>query len=139
LDKNIKISLKSIQWIDDDKTQTELITDARYKKTDDSVIISYDDTSATGFEGSVTTIEVKDDCSYATVMRKGQANSLMCLEPAKKHFCQYETPFGSMQIGVFTHKIYNSLSSEGIIHMKYTIDINSAYVSDNEIILEMKN
>ena len=57
---NITILLKSIQWIDDDKTETELITKARYQKNGDKIKISYDDTSATGFEGSVTDIEVAD-------------------------------------------------------------------------------
>jgi hypothetical protein len=43
-----------------------------------------------------------------------------------------------MQIGVYTHKIENKLETEKSLYMKYTIDINSAYVSDNEIILEIK-
>lgn len=134
---NITILLKSIQWIDNEKSETELITKARYEKTDDTIKISYDDTSATGFEGSVTVIEVKGE-KNATVMRSGTANSLITLEPDKKHYCHYETPFGDMQIGVYTHKIDNKLDTEKSLYMKYTIDINSAYVSDNEIILEIK-
>ena len=34
---NITILLKSIQWIDDDKTETELITKARYQKNGDKI------------------------------------------------------------------------------------------------------
>ncbi len=134
---NITILLKSIQWIDNEKSETELITKARYEKTDDTIKISYDDTSATGFEGSVTVIEVKGE-KNATVMRSGTANSLITLEPDNKHYCHYETPFGDMQIGVYTHKIDNKLDTEKSLYMKYTIDINSAYVSDNEIILKIK-
>ena len=134
---NITILLKSIQWIDDDKTETELITKARYQKNGDKIKISYDDTSATGVEGSVTDIEVEGE-KNATVMRSGTTNSLITLEPEKKHYCHYETPYGDMQIGVYTHKIENKLETEKSLYMKYTIDINSAYVSDNEIILEIK-
>lgn len=135
--ENIAISLKSIQWIDNDKTETELFTKAVLEKKEDAVFIRYDDTSATGFEGSVTTIEVHGN-KYASVLRRGTSNSLITLEPAKKHFCHYETPFGSMQVGVFTQKIDNKLDTDGTLYMKYTIDINSAYISDNEIILEIK-
>lgn len=134
--KNIVISLTSIQWQDKEKNETELLTKAMYTSENGIDIISYEDTSATGFEGSVTTVRAGSDS--ASIIREGTANSVLSLEIGRKHFCQYTTPFGNMQIGVYTHKIENTIQENGRLYLKYTLDLNSSYLSDNEIILTIQ-
>ena len=44
-----------------------------------------------------------------------------------------------MDVGIYTHSIKNNLmESGGDLYMKYTLDINSSYMSDNEIIMNIK-
>ena len=44
-----------------------------------------------------------------------------------------------MVIGIYTHKLENNLNDNGgNLYMKYTIDINTSYMSDNEIIMNIK-
>lgn len=136
--KDVLISLTSIQWQDDEKNETELLTRASLSRAGSRDIISYEDTSATGFEGSVTTITV-DGSSSASIIRRGTANSVLSLEIGRKHYCQYGTPFGDMRIGVYTHAIDNTIEKDGRLYMKYTLDLNSSYLSDNEIIMNIKN
>lgn len=138
MEKTVLISLTSIQWQDDEKNESELFTRARYSTKSGCDVISYDDSSATGFEGSVTTITV-DGSRYASIVRSGAANSVLTLETGRKHFCQYDTPFGGMQIGVYTHTIKNTLSEDGKLYLKYTLDLNSSYLSDNEIIMKINH
>lgn len=129
------ISLTSVQFQDGERTETELLTKAKRSKAGKFDVISYEDTEATGFEGSVTTLQIDENGCSACIIRKGTANSVLSLEKGKKHFCQYSTPYGSMQIGIYTHTIDNSISENGRLYLKYTLDINSAYLSDNEIIM----
>ena len=136
--KKVLISLTSIQHQDDDTNKTELLTKAEFVRENGYDIISYEDTSATGFEGSVTTIKV-DGCRNASITRQGTANSVLSLEIGRKHFCQYGTPYGCLQIGVYTHAIENTLAKDGILYLKYTLDLNSSFLSDNEIIMTMQN
>lgn len=136
--KDVLISLTSIQWQDDEKNETELFTRASFTRSGSQDVISYEDTSATGFEGSVTTITV-DGSSSASIVRRGTANSVLSLEIGRKHYCQYETPFGDMRIGVYTHAIDNTIDKDGRLYLKYTLDLNSSYLSDNEIIMNIKN
>ncbi len=138
MEDNILISLTSVQWQDKEKNETELLTKAKCRREGKSCIISYEDTEATGFDGSVTTIKVEGN-KQASIIRSGTANSVLSLETDKKHFCQYGTPYGILQIGVFTHDIRNTLDKDGRLYMKYTLDLNSSYLSDNEIILQIKN
>lgn len=128
------ISLTSIQYQDNEKSETELLTKASFTQFGEAYIISYEDTETTGFEGSITTITIYRNES-ASIVRKGTANSVLSLETGKKHYCQYETPYGSMQIGIYTHKIENDIAESGKLYLKYTLDINSSYLSDNEIVM----
>ncbi|MBR6241868.1 MAG: DUF1934 domain-containing protein [Ruminococcus sp.] len=136
--KNVLISLMSIQYQDDEKNETELLTKAQFYDENECDVVTYEDTEATGFEGSVTTIKV-NGCSSASIIRAGTANSVLSLEIGRKHYCQYSTPFGSMQIGIYTHEIRNTLHEDGKLYMKYTLDLNSSFLSDNEIIMNIEN
>lgn len=136
--ENVLISLTSVQWQDGEKNETELVTKANHKSTKGFDVISYEDTSATGFEGSVTTIKVEGS-KNVSITRQGTANSVLSLEIGRKHFCEYGTPYGNMQIGVYTHAIENTIAKDGRLYMKYTLDLNSSHLSDNEIIMTVKS
>lgn len=138
MSKDVTISLTSVQWQDREKSETQLVTRAKFDHVDGRDIISYEDTSATGFEGSVTTIKVNRE-KTASIIREGTANSVLSLEIGRKHYCQYGTPYGNLQIGVFTHQIKNSIEKDGSIYLRYTLDLNSSYLSDNEIIMTVQN
>ena len=130
--------MKSIQSVYDEKTETELTTMGSFRVENNTFYISYEDSEATGFEGSVTEISVTDN-KYASIIRTGTTSSDLIIETGKKHHCRYETPYGSMNIGIYTNSINNKLSEDGgDLYLKYTIDINSSYMSDNEIILNVK-
>ena len=65
--------------------------------------------------------------------------SIRIVEKGKKHHCHYVTPYGEMMVGIYTHEIKNELNEHGgKLYMKYTVDINSSYISDNEIYMEIK-
>lgn len=130
------ISLTSIQWQDGERTQTELVTKAKRTKSGKYDVISYEDTEATGFEGSVTTI--KADENSACIIREGTANSVLSLELGRKHFCQYQTPYGSLQLGVLAQNIDNTINKDGRLYLRYTLDLNAAPLSENEIILDIQ-
>ncbi len=41
-------------------------------------------------------------------------------------------------MGIFTHCIDNNIGEDGgDLYLKYTVDINSSYVSDNEIYIKI--
>ncbi|MCM1506175.1 MAG: DUF1934 domain-containing protein [Ruminococcus flavefaciens] len=136
--KNQLISLVSIQIQDGEKTESELFTNAEINCTKNYITITYEDTEATGFEGSVTSVKVTGN-KEASVIRTGTSNSILTMETGKKHYCQYGTPFGMFQIGVYTQAIENTLSENGRLYLKYTLDLNASKLSDNEIIITIQN
>ncbi len=136
--EKINLTLRSVLTSVDDNSETELMTEGTMEYDGKVRKISYNDSDATGFEGAVTTITAEGE-NMVSIVRTGTANSNLVIETGKKHFCLYGTPFGDLTVGIFTHKIKNELTDDGgKLYLKYTLDVNSAYMSDNEIYLDVK-
>lgn len=133
--KEVMISLISVQIQDGERTKIELMTKGTLSHSNSTYTISYDDTEATGYEGSTTTIKVCGDVIYIT--RQGTANTAISFEVGKKYFAHYETPFGCMQIGVYGQNVVNTIKENGQLYIKYALDFNSSPLSENEIIVKI--
>ncbi len=135
--EQISLKLRSVLVSEDDRSETELLTEGTMEQEGGIWKITYEDSDATGFEGATTTITAEGS-QLVSIVRTGTASSNLVIEAGKKHYCLYGTPFGDITVGIFTHKIENSLSEKGgSLYLKYTIDVNSAYMSDNEIYLDI--
>lgn len=136
--KDVTITLKGVQQVDRERSETELITGATFSTVKGGGFkIAYDETEATGFEGARTEITAFGNES-ASIVRSGEAGTNLIIEKDKKHYCHYGTPYGDMTIGIYTQSIVNNLTADGgDLYLKYTVDINSSYVSDNEVYIEI--
>ena len=135
--KNVCITIKSTQTVDQEKDTTELFTFGAMEQFDGGFRLHYDESEATGFEGSSVTLEVSDN--MVTMTRSGKVISSLFIEKGKKHHCHYGTEFGDFMIGVCTDEIKNELKSTGgDVYLRYTLDINSSYMSENEMHINVK-
>ena len=135
--KNVCITIKSTQTVDEEKDTTELFTFGAMEQFDGGFRLHYDESEATGFEGSSVTLEVSDN--MVTMTRSGKVISSLFIEKGKKHHCHYGTEFGDFMIGVCTDEIKNELKiTGGDVYLRYTLDINSSYMSENEMHINVK-
>lgn len=135
--KNVCITIKSTQKVDEEKDTTELFTFGAMEQFDGGFRLHYDESEATGFEGSSVTLEVSEN--MVTMTRSGKVISSLFIEKGKKHHCHYGTEFGDFMIGVSTDEIKNELKSTGgDVYLRYTLDINSSYMSENEMHINVK-
>lgn len=140
--KKVTITLKSISDSGHGAPDImELITEGTFKPIKlgnaDGWEISYEDSEATGFAGSTTTVTCIGD-ELASMRRSGSADSHLVIEKDRRHHCHYGTEYGDMLLGISASRIINRLSEDGgVLYFKYTIDINSAFVSENEIYFEV--
>lgn len=136
--KDVCITIKSIQAYTNDREETELTTLGEFAKENGIYELTYEDSEATGFSGSSTKLCVERE-NKVTLTRSGAANSNLIIENQKKHHCLYGTPYGDFIVGVNTEKIESSLNDNGgDLYFKYTIDINSVFMSDNEIFIKIE-
>ena len=138
MEKDVIINLTSVNIVDRDRSTTELTTTGKLKELEGGGFqIVYEESEVTGFKGSTTCLSFYGN-DLVNLNRTGTASSDLVLEMNKKHHCHYGTPYGDFTMGIFTHCIDNNVSSDGgELYLKYTVDINSSYVSDNEIYIRI--
>lgn len=130
------ITIKSTQTVDKDSDTTELFTCGKLESYNGGYRLRYDESEATGFEGSSVTLDVNPDC--VIMKRDGKAPSTLVIERGKKHHCHYGTEFGDFMIGIFADDVQTSLQPDGgSVYLKYTLDINSSYMSENEMQIDV--
>jgi uncharacterized beta-barrel protein YwiB (DUF1934 family) len=135
--KEVSIKLVSRQNDGQTNDETELYSRGTYEIRDNCFVISYEESEATGFEGSVTTLEI---CQGKVVMyRTGEVSSNLIIEMGTKHHCVYGTPYGSFTVGVNANQVKYKLDENGgEVYFHYVIDVNSSYLGDFEISIEVK-
>lgn len=138
MEREVLINLTSINTVDSEKNKTELSTSGIFRQLENGAFeICYEESEVTGFKGSTTFLIINGD-NLVTLKRVGTAPSNLVLETNKKHHCHYGTPYGDFTMGILTHCIDNKINTDGgELYLKYTVDINSSFVSDNEIYIKI--
>ncbi len=122
----------------DEEDETELVTTGTFSHNGSYTLIQYEDTEATGFSDCKTKL-IANGNDLVNILRKGDnVGSDLTVQCDKKLYSQYMTPAGSMCVGILASDIQNNFDCNGgSLYMKYTIDINGTFVSENEIYIEV--
>ena len=132
------MTLRSIQHEGGERSESVLDTEIRYFEHDGERVIAYEESETTGMEGSRMQLRISRG-DMVSIIRTGTYQTHLVVQPGKKHFCHYETPFGEFAVGVSARWIRNTLTDEGgRLEMRYTVDANSTLLSDNEIRIHVK-
>lgn len=135
--KDVLISIKGIYEVDDDRDVIELFTTGEYYKKNGEYYISYQETEATGFEGSRTTMRIQP--GKVTLERVGEATTQLIVERGVRHQCHYDVGYGDMLIGVLGGRVKSDLDDGGgSVEFRYSLDVNSQLASENEMYVNVK-
>jgi len=136
--KDALITIKSVHIVDEDKDVSEIVTVGKFYKHNGEYVISYEESEATGFDGTLTTVSVQG-AEKVEMNRRGSTNSQLIVQKGARHQCQYDTGFGNVTIGVLGDTIENSLTDDGgELAFRYSIDINTSLTSINIIYISVK-
>ena len=136
--KEVSIKLVSRQSDGNTKEETELISAGLYEATEKGYRISYEESEATGFEGSVTTLET-EGCRKVTMNRTGTVEANLVVDIGEKQHCVYGTPYGDFMIGITAKTIRSDLDENGgMLFFHYVLDVNSSYIGDFAIAIDVK-
>ncbi len=134
---NCSIVLNIKQTSDGMTDESELFTRGEFRVHKGSYFIDYDESEATGFEGSHAQLHV--DKQSMTMTRTGTTFSNLVFENGVRHFCHYGTEYGECMVGITTHELSHSLDeSGGVVHLRYSVDVNSGLMTENEITIKIK-
>lgn len=138
--KDVLINIRGVYNYDgdDEPDIVEIFTTGTYQQENGHYYISYDESEATGFEGSTTTLKVED--GMVTMSRiSEEIDSQLIIQDGVRHQCQYDLGYGDMMIGVNGHSIKSSLGlAGGDLRFRYSLDVNSMFASENELYITVK-
>ena len=137
--KDVLITIKGIQKLDGESDTTELFTHGNFYRKNDNYYITYDESEATGFQGSTTTLKVEAN-DKVTLIRSGTTQSHLIVQNGERNVGHYGTDQGNLSIGVYAKEIKSTLDDTGgDLYFAYSLDINSNLISENEVYINIKN
>lgn len=137
--KDVFITIKGVQRINEEKDTTELFTNGSFYKKNNHYYITYDESGATGFENSKTTLKVEGN-NKVTLIRSGVSRSHLVIQKGSRNVGIYGTVAGELAIGVNAKVIDSKLDENGgDLFFSYSLDVNSSLLSENEIKISVKN
>lgn len=135
--ENCSIILNIKQTADGITDESELFTRGEFRLHKGLYYIDYEESEATGFEGSHAQLCVND--GIMTMTRTGNTFSNLVFEDGVRHYCHYGTEFGDCMVGITTQELSHSLDETGgTVHLKYSVDVNSGLMTENEITINVK-
>ena len=135
--ENCAIVLNIKQTADGITDESELYTRGEFRLHKGQYFIDYDESEATGFEGSHAQLCI--DNGKMTMTRTGTTFSNLVFEDGTRHYCHYGTEYGDCMVGITTQELRHSLGETGgTIHLKYTVDVNSGLMTENDITIRVK-
>lgn len=136
--KKVLITVQGIQiTAEEPAANMELFTEGEYSYDNGSGYFTYEETEITGMEGTTTRFDFAH--GEAVITREGTVSSKMIFIEGKKNVFLYNTPWGSMTMGIDTHKIESDLDAYGgSIEIDYTLSFDKAEVSRNRFSVKIK-
>ncbi len=137
-EEQYKITIKDKHTVGGEVSEstTELFGDLNVAKN--GYIIRYTEHDG-DFAGTTTKIFVIEPDSVR-LSRGGRYGLDLVLERGKRHNCAYDTPYGSLQMGVYAKNVDSKMSEcGGNLKFAYSLDIGGGEVSDNELEVIVKD
>ena len=126
------IKITGTQTIDDQNDTVELTTSGTYLPTEDGWQLCYDESAATGMEGTTTTVHVKGD--RIVMERSGENASILVIEKHRRHHSHYITPYGTLDLGTYATAVERMLDEDGgTLELRYTFDLNGSVRSTQAV------
>ena len=123
--KDVIISVKGLLGANDEGEDIELVTGGKYSYSGEEANFEYMESELTGMEGTKTSFSVTPDA--VTITRNGTVNMQMLFEEGRKNYFIYDTPYGSMKMGLDTQSVFSRLGENGgHLEVKYVIDLENS-------------
>ena len=135
--ENILLNIKGVQEVDGQKDVTEFLSSGGLSFDDENVVITYDDSVSLGIEGVETKITITPEKTVTLLRNNGKYGNLI-IEEGKRHLCRYATEYGDIMLGINGEMVYDKLKTDGVLKLKYSIDINSGLLSRNEVEISIR-
>lgn len=136
--KEVLVTVKGTSDASGEPETTSLITEGTYYQQNGDYYIVYDEDPATALGAGRTVIKAEPE-GVLSITRMGGGMSKLIVERGQRHLCHYSTQAGDILLGISTKRLDMELSQcGGRVSCEYSLDVNSAHMSNNQIEIEVK-
>lgn len=139
--KDVLLSISGLQFAakdEEDMEPVEMITAGDYYKKNGKHYILYDEVME-GFDGNTKNI-IKLTEDSLDITKKGISNVHMVFEKNKKNVSYYNTPFGSLLIGIDAKSVDIAETESHIdVKIKYNLEVNYEHLADCSITMSIQS
>ncbi len=126
------IKIVGTQTVDGETDTVELTTAGSLEQSPDGWTIRYEESEATGLEGTSTTVHVSPN--KVLLERTGTNASFLVLEKHKRHHSNYNTPYGAIDLGTYATALEYDLNDHGgSLQFAYTLGFNGSVTSEHTV------
>ena len=130
--KDVLVSISGLQYEIDKDEAVEVISVGEYYNRNGKHYVLYEELLEDTQGSTNCTIKISD--KQIDIIKKGASNVHMIFEENKKNMTYYHTPYGDLQVGIYTTMIKVTEEEDKVIaDVEYGLDINYAHVSDCQI------
>lgn len=133
--KDVLVTIRGMQFTtqkEGDLEPIEVITAGDYYRKNGKHYVIYDEIIE-GFDGKTRNIiKLQEDC--VDIIKKGVANVHMTFEKNKRNVTCYDTPFGSLMLGIHAKNIDIREEEDDIrVKVDYALEINYEHLANCNI------
>jgi uncharacterized beta-barrel protein YwiB (DUF1934 family) len=138
VNKNVIINVTGIQINEyGERDAQEFITTGSYYAKKGAYFIIYNESEVTGMPG--TTTSLKAEPARVILNRMGTSQLRQVFETGMRHQGNYVTPYGTMYMSVTPSRVeVNLTDAGGSINLEYELEIENEKVSDNTLLLTVR-
>lgn len=137
MDKKVLISVKTIQLVNGQPEEMELITQGKFYKNGDSYFAVYDESEISGMKGTQTTLKIGEN--NISIIRKGTTTSNLFFKEGTNHVSLYDTPYGTLEVSVNPKKVMVQVDDDGgNVELQYKMQTPGVEAVENELKLNIK-
>lgn len=131
MNKDVLIHVRGLQMMETDDAQEpiEIVVPGQYYFRNGSHYLRYEEMLDDTAETTVNYIKMSPN--GVEVRKQGQVNVHMVFEEGKKNKTFYNTPYGTLQMGISAAGLELKESEDGIqMKVDYALDMNEEHVAD---------
>lgn len=137
--KDVLVKISGLQFAgEEDSDSIEVITSGTYYKKNGKHYVLYEEVMEGTAEVTKNMIKIGEDSMEVT--KKGPAAVHMVFEKDKKNVSYYDTPYGSLLIGIDAKEIrVNETDLDIHVEVAYGLEINYEHIADCHITVDVKS
>lgn len=136
--KNVIISLTGLQYAaEEEDAPIEVINFGQYYKKGEKHYLLYEDT---GENGTSIKCRIKVSEKEFELQKRDSLNTRLLFIPGEEYYTNYETPYGSLLVGIATRSLELFEEEEFLrAQLKYGLEINSEHTADCTLVLKVQS